>query len=315
MEIRSLTSVQSNTVPEFANTVPESAVILLGCFDGVHLGHLALLKEAQRLADNRHPIAVWVIGKSSHDCLTTPEEKCRIFAENGAHVLVTEEFEEIRNMTGGEFFGSHILSHHPYAVVCGFNFRFGAKASSDAGDLRAMAEKNGIRCSVVPPMTVNGITVSSTAIRNAVHEGDLPTASLLLGRNLSYTSTIVHGKQLGRTISHPTVNQRIPKGKISPPYGVYSCYAVFEKDGITITKGGVCNIGSRPTVNDDTGDVTLETYLFDFSGDLYGVTVTTYLVEMLRKEQRFDSLDALKQQIERDEETARASLRSRRTDL
>ena len=111
------------------------------------------------------------------------------------------------------------------------------------------------------------------------------------------------------------MNQRIPQRKIAPPRGVYSCIVTFEKDGQSVTKGGVCNIGSRPTVNDDEGDITLETYLFDFSGDLYGVTVTTSLIEMLRTERRFDSVDALREQIERDEDAALASLRKGRADL
>lgn len=308
MQIHSLASLQPNTVPE-------GAVILFGCFDGVHLGHLALLDEAKRLAGGNHPIAVWVIDRGSHESLTTPEEKRRIFAEHGAHYLITEEFDAIRSLTGEEFFRRHVLSLHPSAVVCGFNFRFGVKASCGAGDLADMTEKHSILCSVVPALTVDGTAVSSTAIRAAVREGDTLTAAKLLGRPLSYTSEILHGRQIGRTISHPTVNQRIPQGKIAPPLGVYSCIVTFEKDGAAITKGGVCNIGSRPTVNDDTGDITLETYLFDFSGDLYGVTVTTSLVEMLRAERRFDSVEALREQIEKDEETAQTSLIKRRADL
>ncbi len=308
MQIYSLTSPQSNTVPE-------GAVILFGCFDGVHLGHLALLEEAKRLSGEIRPITVWVIDRGSRDSLTTPEEKRRIFAENGAQYLIAEDFDAIRSLTGDEFFRRYVLSLRPSAVVCGFNFRFGVKASCGADDLRNMAETHGIRCSVVPALTVNDTTVSSTAIRAAVREGDTLTASKLLGHPLSYTSEILHGRQIGRTISHPTVNQRIPERKIAPPFGVYSCIVSFEKDGQPITKGGVCNIGSRPTVNDDAGDITLETYLFDFSGDLYGETITTSLVEMLRPERRFDSVDALREQIERDEEAARASLIKRRADL
>ena len=307
MQIIPLASVQPNTVPQ-------GAVILFGCFDGVHLGHLALLDEAKRLAGDTHPIAVWVIDRGVPEVLTTPEEKRRIFAENGAHYLITEDFGCIRSLSGDEFFRQHVLSFRPSAVVCGFNFRFGAKASCGADTLAEMAETHGIHCSVVPAMTVNGSAVSSTAVRNAVHEGNLPLASAMLGRPLSYTSEILHGKQLGRTISHPTVNQRIPAGKIAPPRGVYSCIVTFEKDGQTVTKGGVCNIGSRPTVNDDEGDVTLETFLFDFSGDLYGITLTASLMEMLRPERRFESVDALRQQIEKDEEAARLSLMKRRTD-
>ncbi|MBQ8186405.1 MAG: riboflavin biosynthesis protein RibF [Clostridia bacterium] len=300
MELYPLTNAQYHTVPH-------GSVILFGCFDGVHPGHLSLLKEARAIAKDR-PVVVWVIDRRTSDTITSLPEKCAAFASAGADLLLTENFEAIRSLTGEEFFRDCVMSLHPRAVVCGFNFRFGVRASSSAEDMRTMAEKNGILCSVVPPLTIDGMTVSSTAIRNAVKAGDLPLAEKLLGRPLSYTSEILHGRQIGRTISHPTVNQRIPSGRLIPPYGVYSCTVTFDEDGVTVTKGGVCNLGSRPTVNDDTNDVTLETYLFDFSGDLYGRTLTTSLCEMIRPERKFDSVDELRRQIEADEDTARASL-------
>lgn len=304
MEIYSL-------VPKQPRSLPEGAVILFGCFDGVHRGHLTLLSEAARLAGTEHKIAVWVIDRGAPDCLTDPEEKRRIFAKNLAHYVIEEDFPNICSLTGEEFFFRYVMPLKPYALVCGFNFRFGVKASCGADDLCEMAQANKILCSVVPAMSTDGSTISSSSIRSAVHAGDLVTAANLLGRPLSYTSEIVRGRQIGRTIQHPTINQRIPELKIAPPRGVCSCIVTFEKDGETITKGGVCNIGSRPTVNSDTSDVTLETYLFDFSGDLYGITVTTSLIEMLRPERRFDNLDELRRQIDRDAEAARISLKKR----
>jgi len=301
MEVFSLSPLQ-------LNTLPEGAVLLFGCFDGVHPGHLALLEEAKRIAGGKHPAAVWVIDRGSPDCLTLRDEKCRIFAGYGADFLIEEDFAAICSLTGEEFFRSYVLPLKPYALVCGFNFRFGVKASCGAEDLNRMAQSCGIRCSIVPAMSVNGSTVSSTAIRNAVHAGDLVTAANLMGRPLSYTSEIQHGRQIGRTIGHPTLNQRIPEMKIAPPHGVYSCICSFVQNGAVVERGGVCNIGSRPTVNEDTADITLETYLFNFSGDLYGTAVTTSLIEMIRGEQRFDSVESLREQIERDEEDARISL-------
>lgn len=303
--------VFSLAFPSQPNIFPADAVILFGCFDGVHPGHLALLEEAKRIAAGRHPVAVWVIDRGAPDCLTTREEKCRIFALHGADFLAEEPFPQICSLSGEEFFTRHVLPHRPHALVCGFNFRFGVKASCGAEDLKKMAAEHDVLCSVVPAMNDSGITVSSTAVRNAVHAGDLVTAAHLLGRPLSYTSEIRHGKQLGRTIGHPTINQRIPELKIAPPRGVYSCVCTFVLDGESVTRGGVCNIGSRPTVNDDTSDVTLETYLFDFSGDLYGTVVTTSLIERIRGEKRFDSVDALREQIGLDGEDARVSLKKR----
>jgi riboflavin kinase/FMN adenylyltransferase len=140
--------------------------------------------------------------------------------------------------------------------------------------------------------------------------GDFTTVSSLLGRPYTVTSPVLHGKKIGRTIGHPTINMRLPADKIKPPLGVYSCIADFtDNDGRYIVKRGVCNLGYRPTVNDDESDITLETYLFDFSDDIYGKTVTVYLIEMLRHEQRFSSLDELMLHIEEDVVTARKSLR------
>lgn len=295
--------------------VPKGSVLLFGCFDGVHRGHLALLNEAKKLAaadpdTGTKPVVVWVIDKRNTDFITPMDEKCALFGQYGADLLITEEFSAIRSLSGAAFFEQFVASFEPYAVVCGFNFRFGVQASSSAADMRNLAQAKGIRCSIVPPLMVDEQTVSSTAVRSAVASGDIQSAVKLLGRPLSYTSEVLHGNRLGRTIGHPTINQRIPAHKITPPFGVYSCTVTYEENGETVTKGGVCNIGSRPTVNDDERDVTLETFLFDFSGDLYGVTVTTALCEMIRPERRFSDIDALREQIERDAETAWLSLKS-----
>ena len=165
---------------------------------------------------------------------------------------------------------------------------------------------------IVPHFTMDGIPVSSTAIRTLIAQGHVDKAAELLGRPYSLTLPVMHGHQIGRTIGHPTINQIIPHGRLSPSRGVYSCIVEFtDRDGIPQIRGGVCNIGSRPTVNRDENDVTLETYIFDYSGDLYDLPVRTSFCEKLRDERKFASVEELAEQIARDSEHALQSLAGR----
>jgi len=295
--------------------LPQGGVFLFGFFDGVHLGHRELFKKALEISRSQIPVIVWTFEhlttKSSAGYLTSTEEKFRLFREYGANYIISEDFEELRAVDGRTFFFSRIMREFsPRSIICGFNFRFGKDAACDSDDLAVFASESGIPCYVVPPLVISGMPVSSSSIRNAVSYGDLTTAEKLLGRPYTITSNIVHGKHIGRLIGHPTINQRLPDGKLPPKFGVYSCIvALIEADEKNKTVFGVCNIGSRPTVNNDTSDITLETYLFDFSGDLYGMTVRTSLIEFLREECRFSSLEELNKQIDRDELAARKSLR------
>jgi len=299
---------------EAVSAVPSGSVFLLGYFDGVHRGHRALLGCAAEAAAGEHPIVVWTFDHlPKGDVLTDNEEKRVLFAEYGADYVVYEDFDSLKDLDGCTFFDEVIVRrHHPSAVICGYNFRFGRRAAWSADDLCRFAEESGLECAVVPAELTepDGVPVSSTAIRNAIAAGDVRTAAELLGRRYSVTLPVVHGKALGRTIGHPTINQIIPAGRISPARGVYSCIVEFtDKSGVPQCRGGVCNIGSRPTVNRDETDVTLETYIFDYSGDLYGQTIRTSFVEKLRDERKFASVDELAEQIRRDEEHAAESIR------
>lgn len=314
MRILNLASIeQSHVEGTSASSVLYGAIFLLGYFDGVHLGHRALIDEAKTLADPKRPIVIRTfdsLPKSSADAgvLTTNEEKCKIFASLGVDAVIFDSFDELKSLSGEEFFLRHIAAHSPYAVVCGFNFRFGRFASCASSDLADFAEKNGIICRTVDEFVLEEQTVSSTVIRGMISSGDIIGANKLLGHPYSITSEVIHGKELGRTIGHPTINQRFPVGKVIPPNGVYSCTAEFTIDGKKQIRGGVCNIGSRPTVNDDESDVTVETYIFDFSGDLYGSYVKISFTEYIRPEKKFTSIEELSHQIETDEKNARKSL-------
>ena len=294
--------------------MPQGSVFLLGYFDGVHRGHRALINRAADCAEGKRPVVVWTFESlPKGELLTDNEEKRHLFAEYGVDYVVYEDFDSLKDLDGRTFFDEVILRcHHPSAVVCGYNFRFGRRAAWSAHDLCRFAEESGVECAVVSAELAepDGVPVSSTAIRNAIVAGDVQTAAELLGRRYSVALPVVHGKAIGRTIGHPTINQMIPAGRISPARGVYSCIVEFtDKSGVRQCRGGVCNIGSRPTVNRDESDVTLETYILDYSGDLYDLTIRTFFLEKLRDERKFSSVDELAEQIRRDEERAAESIR------
>ncbi len=295
--------------------VPAGSVLLLGYFDGVHLGHAALIWEA-RDYDRECPAAVWTpeaVPKASAEqgLLTTRAEKLRRFGNLGVSYAVIDRFEEIRHMDGEDFFRHHIMEQYrPCAVVCGENFRFGRNAACTARDLEKFAREAGIGCRVIPllgsvmPGSVipgeESAPVSSTEIRRLIASGEIEEANRLLGYPYSVEAEIVHGKALGRTIGCPTINQRLPEEKIMPQKGVYACTAEFVENGRAAVYPGVCNIGSRPTVNRDKNDITLETYIIGFSGDLYGKTVRTSLYGKIRGEKTFASVEELSKQIHED---------------
>ncbi len=293
--------------------VPEGSVIAFGFFDGVHIGHRKLIETARSLASGTHPTVVWTFDKmpklSDGEHLTSNAEKCTALSNCGAGYAIFEDFDTVRSLSGRDFFHAHIYSKFkPTAVVCGFNFRFGANASCDAGDLAAYAREYGVECAIVPPVTDGGHPVSSSAVREKLHAGDMAGASAMLGRPYSLTATVTSGHRIGHTIGHPTANLRFPKEKLIPPHGVYSCIVEIDDDGNSMQKFGVCNIGVRPTVNEDASDITLEVYVFNHEDDLYGKTLRVSLARMLRGERKFSSLSELSEQITKDEEAARKSL-------
>lgn len=289
------------------------AVFLLGYFDGVHRGHRALIDCAAGLAEGK-AVAAWMFEHlPKGDILTDNAEKCALLHSYGVDYAVFEDFDSLKDLDGRTFFDDVIFRrYHPSALVCGFNFRFGRRAAWSADDLCRFAEESGIVCEIVPHFTMDGIPVSSTAIRTLIAQGHVDKAAELLGRPYSLTLPVMHGHQIGRTIGHPTINQIIPHGRLSPSRGVYSCIVEFtDRDGTPQIRGGVCNIGSRPTVNRDENDVTLETYIFDYSGDLYDLPVRTNFCEKLRDERKFASVEELAEQIARDSEHALQSLAGR----
>ena len=197
--------------------------------------------------------------------------------------------------------------------MCGFDFRFGCGASCNAASLAEFAKNHGAECKILPEYTLSDTHVSSTEIRRLVASGEIERAGELLGYPYFIKSAVNHGKEIGRRIGFPTINQTFPAEKVLPLHGVYAVTVELESDGSSHRYVGVCNVGSRPTVNTDESDVTVETYIADFCGDLYDTEVKTSFCHYLRAETRFSSLEELSAQINNDKERALSLLRGEKT--
>lgn len=289
-------------VPE----VPSGTVMIFGFFDGVHRGHTELIGKATEYArESGLMTCVWSFSSmpKSEKLLTTNDEKTGILAEIGIDYVVYEEFPSIKDTPFADFYEKYVTGKFaPAAVFCGFNFRFGRNAEGTADDLKALAEKNGVRGFVVGAYEADGDVVSSSRIRSLIAEGNVGEAAKLLGRPYAVNSCIVHGKEIGRRLGFATINQRIPPEKTVPKFGVYVTRAVFGNGNAF---HGISNIGNRPTVNSDTEDVTLETHILDWDKNAYGEYVKLELMEFVRGEKKFESPEILAQQIGKDAKAAR----------
>ncbi len=245
--------------------------------------------------DGGHPAA-----KSSANALTTERQKEQLLESWGVRLVLCPDFSEFHAMEPESFVDEILVRRlNANAACCGEDFRFGKKAAGDVGQLAALCQARGIRLDVVPPVTFEGERVSSTRIRSLLGEGRVADANRMLGRAFGYDFTVVRGKQLGRKLDSPTINQRLPDGFVPLRHGVYA--------SVSFAGGAwhpsVTNIGLRPTVEDTTA-VNSETYICGFSGDLYGARVEVRLLAFLRPEQRFPSVEALRARIHADAEAS-----------
>lgn len=282
--------------------------VALGFFDGLHIGHAAVVSRALSYQqeglcpcvftftmDGGHPAA-----KSTGNALTTERQKERLLESWGVRLVLCPDFSEFRAMEPETFVDEILVRRlNASAVCCGEDFRFGKKAAGDVGQLSALCQARGIRLDVVPPVTFEGKRVSSTRIRSLLGEGRVAEANRLMGRAFGYDFTVVRGKQLGRKLDSPTINQRLPDGFVPLRHGVYASVSFAGGEW----HPSVTNIGLRPTVEDTTA-VNSETYICGFSGDLYGASVEVRLLAFLRPEQRFPSVEALRVRIQADAEAS-----------
>lgn len=271
----------------------------LGCFDGVHLGHRALINETLNDEKSGYVSAIWTFSEPiGGDYIENVGSRLSICKELGVKYAVCEDFETVKHLTPREFV---LRLYNDFGVrkfVCGRDFRFGFNREGSAETLKSVAGELGAEVAVIEPVMLpkGNEKVSSTYIRSLISDGEIEEARALLCRPFSVTAKITEGRHIGRTMDFPTVNQSLEHGRVIPRFGVYCSASVI--DGVRYPS--VTNIGFRPTVNNDKANVTCETHIIGKSFDLYEKTVTVELYRYLRPEKRFPSLDALRQAIDED---------------
>ena len=288
----------------------EKTIYALGFFDGVHLGHAALLEACRELAA-QHGTRAGAVTFSDHpDTLVLGKTPGLINSASDREQLLKERFfmdrvvtlpfdERTRSMHWKDFLNMLQRDYGAAGFVCGEDFRFGARGTGNARILEKFCEEKGFPCAVIPQMCLEGEVVSSTHIRQLLEAGALEQANRFLGHPHILSGTVVPGKQLGRTIGIPTANLHLPPELLVPRFGVYACRVrIGEK-----LYSAVTNIGTRPTVS-GVG-VTVEPWILDFSGDLYGQEITLEFHKFLRPEMKFPSLDALQAEIRKNAEETR----------
>ncbi len=275
-------------------------IFSLGFFDGVHLGHQALLSECVRMARamdvetaaitfERHPQSLF--RDDPPPLISTLADRFRLLLRYGIdHVYPLPVTGEVMGKPWRDFL-EELIECGAVGFVCGDDFRFGSRGEGSAETLRVFCRERRLPCIIVPEQALDGVRISSSYIRRQIESGDMATAVRYLGHGHTLTGTVVTGRKLGHRLGFPTANIELPEGVIVPRHGVYACRAFVGESAYM----AVCNVGSRPTV--EGHQVRTETWLLDFSGDLYGQSVTLEFLYFLRPEQRFESLDALKEAV------------------
>ena len=284
-------------------------VVALGFFDGMHVGHAALLSLARQEGDARRcETAVFSFAedgtlKPATPRLLSEEERLVQMEQAGADSVLLYRFADICHLSPEEFVETVLVRQlSAVAVVCGYNFRFGKGGVGDADQLRALLAPHGLPLHVLPPARLGDEVVSASAIRVALAAGEAERAATMLGRPYAITGEVMHGKALGRRIGVPTANLPIPPGRVVPAFGVYAAIGYIAGDAQPHL--GVANVGVRPTV--EHGSLpNCETHFLDQVGDIYGKRLTVLLLHRLRGEITFDNIEALVAQIMRDKAQAK----------
>jgi riboflavin kinase/FMN adenylyltransferase len=281
----------------------KKTIYALGFFDGVHLGHQALLKQCRELADQNgcqagvvtftsHPDSL-VLGEPPA-LLNTSDDRARLLYAFGMDIVKEIPFDRELMTTHWSTFLDRLLAVGAAGFVCGDDFRFGSGGLGTAKKLAAYCKKKELPYAIVPEQIMGGERISSTRIRSLLEQGDLENVSRLLGHPHVLTGMVTPGKQLGRTLGFPTANLPFPAELATPKLGVYVCVALVDDQ----TYVSLCNIGIRPTVAGES--INAEIHLLDFDSDLYGKEITIAFHTFLRPEKKFESLEELKAQIAED---------------
>ena len=292
-------------------------VIALGFFDGVHNGHGALMRKTYQVAKeigavpaaftfDPHPQNV-IFGRPT-PLLTSPEDRADLMRKYyGIEDVIVEPFTRERMKQPWREFLEETLVRDLGAVhlVCGHDYHFGYKGEGNPQRLRELCAQLGIGCDVIDKVEQEGITVSSTYIRTLVAQGEIERANEFLGHPYTLSDHVSHGKKLGTTLGFPTVNLKLKEHVMPPAKGVYATKVILENGDVL---PAVTNVGTRPTVDDDD-HLTIEGFILDFSGDLYGQKIQMEFYKYLREEKKFPSFDALKAEIAHNVEQTREYFR------
>ena len=283
----------------------EATSTALGFFDGVHRGHRAVITEAVEYARSHGLVpAVFTLMQSPRTVLlgeepraiVTTEEKLSLIEALGVERVYLIDFTTIRTITAERFVSDILIGcFNAKHTGCGFNYHFGNGAKGTGETLSLLAKKHGITETTQSRLCYNGEPISSTRIRKCIANGDIHGANAMLGRKYGFCLPVIHGRQLGRTLGFPTINQQMPEGLVKPLFGVYA--SSVNIDGVTYR--GVTNIGIKPTIGSDS--VTIETWMPEYNGgELYDRVMDLRLHSFVRPEKKFSGLEELRSAVLRD---------------
>lgn len=291
----------------------DSSVVTIGTFDGVHIGHRKIITRLVNTGKQEglksviltfFPHPRMVLQKDSKiKLINTIEERRYILESSGLDFLLIKEFTKKFSRLTAEDFVKELLVDKLNAkkVIIGYDHRFGRNRNADIQDLKAFGKKYNFEVEEISAQDIDDVAVSSTKVRKALNEGDVVKANAYLGYNFMLTGTVTKGKSLGRQLNFPTANIHIAETyKLIPKQGSYIAKANIE--GVTVY--GMMNIGMNPTVNGKKE--TVEVHFFDFNADIYDKTIQIEILERIRDEKKFESVEALKEQLNKDKETALA---------
>ena len=296
-----------NNISEITNL--QNAIVTIGTFDGVHLGHQKIIKRLIEIKQKQgggtllftfdpHPRKVLFPEQTDLRLITTTQEKCDLLQQFGIdHVLVFPFTKAFSKMPAADYIKDVIINGlKTKTLVIGYDHRFGSSREGNINMIKAMSVDHKFSVEEIPVQEINSLNISSSRIRTALEKGDIETANDNLGYSFFIIGEVFKGKQLGRTIGYPTANIRIEHvDKLIPKIGVYAVSVIIEEKKFK----GMLNIGVNPTT-DDSNELKIEVNVFDFNRDLYGTKIKVEFIKRIRNEQKFTNLDELKQQLAKD---------------
>ena len=286
------------------------SVVTIGKFDGNHIGHQKLFDIAMDVKEPGMSAVILTfsreiaeVSKSGKEFIFTSLEKAEYDYPKGIDYVVECSFKDIKGLSPEDFAKEILVGKlGTKKVVVGEDFRFGKERSGDTAVLKKLGEKLGFEVYAVKKVEYNGREVSSTYIKEEIRKGNMQAVADMMGEPFFVTGVVSEGKRLGNKIGFPTINFNAEAGKILPPDGVYAVKVKFDKEDVV--RDGITNIGLRPTVS-DSGLRTIETNIFDFDEDVYGKSARVDFYKYIRPEKKFDSIEDLKAEIERNKKTVR----------